>query len=125
MSVAGLYQYNFLVGIVPVLCCFPYNVLSRNKKEALKCLFVFCIPYMFLLLIVLWMVHATAAQFQVAQAKKLIDIFSLAYWQNYDLSVGRYIVVENFTLIFALCTLLGIVCVFRNPLLWGERYILG
>ncbi len=125
LSLAWLYKFSFLIGIFPLLFCIPFKGITQDKKELLKYILTFCLSYIFLLLSVLWLKSVGQWQFEQLDRVRLLEVFSLSYWEKYGRMIWWYVQGENFTPPFTWLTFLGIIIAFvvRKGLL--ERYIIG
>ena len=128
-SFAWAYKPNFLFGLLPFVFCFPFKVILKNKKHILKHALAFFIPYLLILVAILWLRHLGEWQFSLqltfAKAAKLFQFFSPSYWSHYGPNILWFSVAENYTAIFGILSLLGILLAFMkgNGLL--NRYIIG
>mgnify|MGYP001603310695 FL=1 len=52
-SIAGSYQYNFFIGILPCLCCFPYRLWRKDGKTFFQSFLNVSMPYAIFIALVL------------------------------------------------------------------------
>lgn len=162
-SIAWLYKFSFLIGVLPCLFCFPFTKLlllpklkSSNDNGPHKCgpyrcvetncrgaiyrarlinwrrkygpYVLFLLPYSVMVMAILWLVYVGQWQFdprETANRVSLFAIFKPAYWIKSGYWLWWFIKEENFTLIYTLLALAGIIVAFvkRQGLL--NRYIMG
>jgi len=128
-SIAWAYKPSFLFGLLPPVFCFPFKAILRNEKQILKYALGLFIPYLLILFTILWLKHAGQGEFSLqltfGKATKLFHFFSPSYWSHYGASISWFTVAENYTAIFSMLSLLGILLAFMkgNGLL--NRYIIG
>lgn len=126
-SIAWLYKFSFLIGALPFLFCFPVKSICKNKKEIFKNLLAAFLPFLVIIFAVVWLKRTGLWLWdaQVLKRIQLWEIFTLTYWEKYAVIIWRYIYMENFTLLFVVLALSGILLAFfkRRGLL--NRYIIG
>lgn len=125
-SLAWLYKFSFLIGILPFAICLPYRQIFWEKRRLiLKYALVFLAPYLVIVAAILWMKHTGQWQFEDIGRVKLFEIFSPQYWKKYGEMIRWYIFGENFTFIFFDLAIAGMALAFlrRKGLL--NRYIIG
>ena len=128
-SLAWAYKPNFLFGLLPFVFCFPFKMILRDKKQILKRALIFFVPYLLILFTILWLRHLGEWQFSLqltlAKAARLFQFLSPSYWSHYGQNILWFSVAENYTAIFGILSLLGILLAFMkgNGLL--NRYIMG
>jgi len=124
MSCAWLYRFNFIFGILPFLFCLPFKALFKEKKEPFKCALAFFLPYLTILAVFVLLSRLGQWDFKKVGGIKL-DIFSLTYWRNYGNTILWYIKGENYTPVYSILALLGILfALFKGSSLLN-RYIIG
>ncbi len=126
-SVAWLYEFNFLIGLFPFIFCFPFKSLFKSKNELLKTVAAFFSPYAIIAGVLMWLRHIGCWEFTGWEfaGVKFSQIFTPAYWARYGHAIWWYTKGENFTIVFLLTTLFGVITAFfkRGGLL--NRYIIG
>lgn len=125
-SIAWLYKFSFLSGILPFVICMPYKEILRHKRGAfLKYALAFMLPYLIIAASILWLKYTGQWEFEELHRVKPWEIFFPAYWKKYGRIIWWYVKGENFTLGFTLLTAGGIALAFlkRRGLL--NRYIIG
>jgi len=126
---AWAYKPNFLFGLLPPLFCFPFKVILRNKKQILKHSLAFLAPYLLIVFTIFWLRHLGEWQFSLqltfVKTAKLFQFFSPSYWSHYAKSILWFTVAENYTVIFSILSLLGILLAFMKGGGLLNRYIIG
>ncbi len=121
-AIAGLYQCNFLIGIVPFLFCFP---TQARGKDLLRFILVFLAPYLIMGAIAWGLSCGYDGAFASIPLFGISEAFTTAYWVKYGFSVWRYATAENFTLIFVLFAVLGAGLALSGLKSMAGRYIAG
>ncbi|MBM3255077.1 MAG: glycosyltransferase family 39 protein [Candidatus Omnitrophica bacterium] len=124
-SLAWLYKFSFLIGILPFLFCIPYKNVLKNRGRLVKYLVIISISYLPLLLSILWLKYIGQWEFEQLMRIKLFEIFTPLYWQKYGRMIWWYVRGENFTMLFTALTLLGILVSFAKRKTLLDRYIIG
>lgn len=127
-SAALIYKFSFFIGMAPFVFCFPFKSLFKDKKEFLKCVFAFCLPYFIVMLAVAWLINTGQWKFEAAHTLNRIqlwEIFTPGYWEKSWRIIWWYTVGDNYTYIYTALALLGVIIAFfkRKGLL--NRYIIG
>ena len=126
-SIAWLYEFNFLIGLFPFIFCFPFKSLFKDKNEFFKTVAALFSPYAIIAGALIWLKHIGCWEFSGWEFSgvKFSQIFTPAYWARYGPAIWWHTKAENFTIIFLLTTLFGIIIAFfkREGLL--NRYIIG
>lgn len=127
-SLAWLYKFSFLIGVLPIIFCLSYKQLFKEKKVLLKSLLMFILPYLVILIAFLWLRYIGQWTFDKQETMsrvKLFNVFLSSYWKNYGRMIWWYIRGENYTIIYTILALLGIFIAFfrRRSLL--NLYIIG
>ncbi len=112
---SGLYASNFIFGAIACLFFFPFQDFSKNKKELLKFALPFILPYVALFSIGVWLSFLRPGHFLKLDKMRLWDVFFSGYWQQHGRQIWWYIRGENFTLVFAILSLSGVIIAFLNP----------
>lgn len=127
-SLTWLYNPGFLIGLVPFLFCIPFRGLYKNikRKEIWKYAITFFLSYAAVPIAISDLHNKWQWRLQdIKLPKHLFDIFSFTYWTRNGHIIWQYADKENFTLLFILLTVIGIlITVFRKKGL-AERYIIG
>jgi hypothetical protein len=128
-SIAWAYKPNFLFGLLPLAFCFPFRGIFRRKKYIASYLLFFFMPYLIILFTILWLMRlgqgGFSLQLNFGNPTKLFQFFSPSYWSHYGAGIFWLTVAENYTVIFSILSLLGMLLAFLrgNGLL--NRYIIG
>lgn len=126
-SIAWIYKFSFIIGVLPFFICFPFKALLKNKKEALKSLLAISLPFLIIVLCIVWLKRTGLWLWdvQVLNRIQLAEIFTFDYWVKYGRMIWWYTYAENYTLIYVFLALLGIAVSFfkRRGLL--NRYCIG
>lgn len=121
-SIAGLYQCNFLIGIVPFLFCFTKQA---SGKDLLRFILAFLAPYLVMGAIALGLTVRYDVSFAPMSLSGIPEVFTPAYWGKYGWTIWRYATAENFTLIFVLFAVLGAGLAMSGLKSMPGRYIAG
>lgn len=124
-SAAWCYKFSFLIGLVPFLFCFPFSLLRRDRKDFLKCAVSFMLPYIIIILSILWLKRVGQWEFEGTSRIHLVDIFTPIYWHKFARTLWWYTVGENFTLVFFLLSVLGMAIAFMRRGGVLNRYLIG
>jgi 4-amino-4-deoxy-L-arabinose transferase-like glycosyltransferase len=124
-TIAWLYRFNFLIGVLPFIFCFPFRRIANKKKALVKYALTFFLSYVFLIIAFFWVGHLWPGKFQQQIGARLLDIFSFSYWNRYGAILSWYAGGENFTVIFFVTSLLGIMLAFLKAESLLDRYIIG
>lgn len=123
---SGLFKFSFLIGLLPFIFCFPFWPGYKRKTDAVKFLFFLLIPGLTVLSVFLWLEHRTGFIFEWGKSwHNWFDIYTFPYWQKYGRQILWYARMENFTLVFILLGMLGIIAAFFRKKDLLSRYILG
>ena len=125
LSFAWLYKFSFLIGLAPAFFYFPYTAIFKQKKELLRCVLAFLLPFSVILLAFLWLKYIGQWEFQELSRIKLLEVFSFTYWQKFGGMIRWYLVGENFTPVYILLASIGIVLAFVNRKGLLSRFIIG
>lgn len=125
ICVSWAYRPNFLIGLLPCVFCFPLRDIVRKNGPLLKHLFFFCLPFLSLLVLVSWLKFAQVIRVEALAPFFLFEIFTPSYWSNYGAPIIWYVGGENYTLIFAMMALLGIVYALIRAQALVDRYCIG
>jgi 4-amino-4-deoxy-L-arabinose transferase-like glycosyltransferase len=125
LSIAWVYKMSFFIALVPILFCLPLRTLWKNKREFFKQALFFTLPYLVIVFSIIWLMRIGQWEFEQLSRVKTWEIFTASYWQKYGKMIWWYVRGENFTWIYLLSTLSGIILAFfkRKGLL--NRYIIG
>lgn len=127
-SVASFYKLSFLIGIVPFIFSFPFKALYKEKKEFLKFIFVFCLPYLLIVGAIIWLVNIGQWKFEAAQTLNRIrvwEIFTPGYWEKSGRIIWWYTKGENYTYVYTFLAFSGILAALLKKKCLANRYILG
>lgn len=126
LSLAALYKFSFLFGILPFIFFVSVGSILKNKTRMIKDLFVALVPFSIFLAGMFWLKLTGQWGYVELDRIRLFDIFSLTYWLKNSWFILHYLVEENFTLPFVGLTLLGIgLALNQNFKGLMERYIVG
>ncbi|MCM8782480.1 MAG: glycosyltransferase family 39 protein [Candidatus Omnitrophica bacterium] len=119
-----LYRFNFLLGIIPFLLCFPFRELYK-KKHFVRCVVLFILPYV-LILVIIWKLNAIGQwDLMVFKPINCFKFFSPSFLKRTIWIVWLYAKQDNFTPIYTSLTLIGILlAIFKRKGLL-TRYIFG
>lgn len=126
--IAWLYKFSFLIGLLPLLFCFPYRRLLAERKERLGRLAAFILPYLAVLAAMFWLKRIGQWQFEQQETLGRIRLFALFtpdYWLKYGRMIWWYVSGENFTIIYALLAAFGILAAFIRRKGLVDRYLIG
>ena len=125
-SFAWVYKSSFLIGIIPFLFCIPSLSSYKKKKPVWKYVITFFLSYIGIPIAIAQIRDIGQWQWQgFGLPKGLFDMFSFDYWARNGQMIWWYINKENFTLVFALLALVGmLIAIFKKKGL-TERYIMG
>lgn len=116
MFIAG-YKLAFLFGIIPLMLIFPYREYFSGRKLLVVIVDTLLISWPVLSLFVYWFI---TGQISFSHSWKgrvdFFSIFSYAYWREYGNIIWRYTKNDNFTLVYFILFLWGVVS------LWGNFY---
>lgn len=123
-SLAWVYRFNFIMGTLPLLFCFPWRAVCKDRDKLINFIFALAIPYFIIPYAVGRLMHLGQWQFGSIDWS-FLEIFSAAYWKNFGKPIWLYVTQENFTPIFFVLGAFGILTAFlrRKDLL--SRYIIG
>ncbi|MCM8792534.1 MAG: glycosyltransferase family 39 protein [Candidatus Omnitrophica bacterium] len=124
-SLAWLYKFSFLFGVLPFIFCFPFRSILKERKQFFKTLYVPMFSYLIIPLTIFYLKYIGQWEFQELDRIKFFDIFHIDYWIKYGKMIRWYLVGENFGLVFLGLTILGILVAFNKKKKLAERYILG
>ena len=127
-SIAWLYKFSFLFGLLPFIFCLPVKALWNKKREILKYIAVFFISYLPIIIAIVWLRHVGQWEFDARENLnriRLFEVFSFSYWNRYGHAIWQYIYAENYTLLFSLLALTGIIIALRKRKGLLNRYIIG
>ncbi|MFA5146875.1 MAG: glycosyltransferase family 39 protein [Candidatus Omnitrophota bacterium] len=124
-SAAWLYKFNFIIGAAPFLLYLPSMIGKRGDKDFAFRLTGLFLPYVVVPAYLLWAHLSGQPAFNGFDAGKLAEIFSYPYWKDHGKTIWWYIKDENFTLIFAISSALGIAIAFFKRANPAARYIIG
>lgn len=122
---ASLYKISFLTGVVPLFFCFPYRTLLKDKKELFKTLFAYLSPYLLTVISLLWLILISHGQADDFRRVNMFEIFTSFYWQEYGRMMWWYVQGENFTIVFTLLAILGILIAILLRRDLAQRYLTG
>ncbi len=123
-SLSWLYESRFLIGVLPLIFCFPWKAMAKRKVEFLKSVFIILLSYAAVLIYIIWLKRAGYPLFDYKLINAL-EVFRPSYWRDYGSVILWYIKGENYTLIYSFLACCGIcLAVFKNK---GQlnRYIIG
>lgn len=124
---AWLYKQSFLIGIIPLLFCFPYRVIIKDKKMCLRSIFYFLAPYALIILAYFWLKVSGQWAFdsrETVSRINLVRIFTPYYWSRYGESLWRDVNL-NFTLVYIVLSFFGAILVFLKNRGILYRYVFG
>jgi len=128
-SVAWVYRPSFIFGMLPFIFYFPFANILRKKKEILRHALIFFIPYLVIPFVIFWLKHIgqwePGFQLTFVRIAKSFEIFHPFYWQQYGRAILWFVARENYTLVFSLLCLLGIMLAFIKGSGLLNRYIIG
>ncbi|MCM8795314.1 MAG: glycosyltransferase family 39 protein [Candidatus Omnitrophica bacterium] len=117
-----LYRFNFLLGVIPFLFCFPFRELYK-RKQFLKYVFIFILPYTLIPFIIYRL--SALGQWNLTVLGPINYPEFLNSLKKYIFPIWSYAQQENFTLIYTLLTLSGILLAILERKRLLSRYILG
>jgi len=124
LCLAWFYKFNFLIGVLPVLFCIPLRPLFKERKSALNFILLFLLPYLSILVFMLWVKASGRGEFYFS-ANSLLEPLRIAYWKNYGDAILWYLKGENFTFLYTLLACCGLfLALFKREGLLG-RYLAG
>jgi 4-amino-4-deoxy-L-arabinose transferase-like glycosyltransferase len=123
--IAWVYSFNYIFGALPFLFCLPFKEIARNKKVFLKSVFWLILPYAFLGGLLAWWLTKAGGWGDFAFRRLSLDIFSPGYWQKHGKVILWYTSSENFTPVFCILALIGIMLAFFKGSGLINRYIIG
>jgi hypothetical protein len=123
-SFALIYEYSFIIGLLPFVFCFPFKSLFKNKKDFFKFLPALLAPFLVMACVIVWL-KQPGLWLGILERVRIGEIFTYNYWNSYGKMIWWYVTGENFTHVFTLLTIWGIMAAFfvRESLL--NRYIMG
>lgn len=126
-SFAWVYEFKFIIGMLPFVFCFPFQSLFKNKKDFLKFLLGLLAPFLFMACGIAWLkrLGLWLWGFGMLERVRIWEIFTYNYWNSYGKMIWWYATGENFTYVYILLTICGITAALfiRRGLL--NRYIIG
>lgn len=127
-SIAWTYKFSFIVGMLPIFFYLPYNRFISNRKEFIRSMIAFVAPFIVTLAVFIWLKSVGQWEFEKSETFSRINIFSVlspAYWKQYGKIIAWYVCNENFTWVYTILTVAGVIGAFfrRKGLL--DRFIIG
>lgn len=123
--IAWVYSFNYIFGVLPFLFCLPFKEIARNKKVFFNSVFWLILPYAFLGGLLAWWLTNTGGWGDFAFRRLNLDIFLPGYWQKHSKVIFWYTSSENFTPVFCILALIGIMLAFFKGSGLLNRYIIG
>jgi len=126
--VAG-YKVSFLFGFIPLLFIFPYREYAALKRARAKLgeLLLLLLP-----LFLLFVYHMVIGQISFSASWKgrvsPLSVFTISYWRDYGPIIWHYVKNENFTLIYFVLSIGGIIKLwvdFKKDKSLFARYLRG
>ena len=125
-SAAWLYKFSFIIGILPFLFLLPLKSRKRGDRNlSLSGVLSLLAPYSVIAIAAFILLRSGQFSFDNFNARTLLDIFSPSYWKEYGKTIWFYMRYENFTPIFILLSILGIIMAFFKRKSLADRYIIG
>ncbi|MEW6074797.1 MAG: glycosyltransferase family 39 protein [Candidatus Omnitrophota bacterium] len=124
---AWLYKQSFLIGILPLLFCFPYKVFLKDLGKALRTIVSFVSPYALIALVFIWLKWSGQWVFDTHETVSRIDvlrIFSPYYWREYGSTIWENINL-SFTLMFIILSFFGVGVVILKEKGILRKYVFG
>jgi Dolichyl-phosphate-mannose-protein mannosyltransferase len=113
-TITAAYKLPFLIGYAPLLIVFPYRQYSKSTRTSvtLRQLVVFILPILSLLS---YWFAANQLHFPSCSGRlNLLSAFTFSYWQKNASIIWHYAVAENYTFIYFLLFLTGLVALWFN-----------
>lgn len=122
---AWLYKPSFLVGALPLLFCIQLKDTAETRKDFLRLALSAAVPYFIILSAFLWIRYGSQQGAHPFSELSPFYMFTADYWKKYGAAIWRYVSLENFTPVFTITALLGILFAFLKKKTLTERYIIG
>ncbi|MCX5713985.1 MAG: glycosyltransferase family 39 protein [Candidatus Omnitrophica bacterium] len=120
-----LYKGSFIIGLVPLAFCLPFQRSFKDSSKFLKDVALLLMPYLMFIATILWFKRTGQWGFQELDRVKILEIFTPGYWRQYGGIIWWYIYQENFTLLFTVTTIGGLIVLFSKGLNLAVRYAAG
>lgn len=128
-SCAWIYKFNFLIGIVPLIFCLPFKkIFSKSSHELLRYLGVVCLSYSLILITYVLLRYLGQWEFGHVDTLgriKIFEVFTYNYWFKYGKIILSYAVHENYTWIFGLLSLCGVIIALIKRKGLINRFVIG
>lgn len=115
LTITACYKISFLIGFAPLLLIFPYKKYALEKRisSIVKEAAIFISPP---ILLFLYWIRTKQISFSVHWEGRVdfLSVFSISYWEEYGGTIWHYIERENFTAIYFLLFLYGIILLWSN-----------
>ncbi len=125
LSMACLYSFNFVIALIPYIPSFPLGKYLKDKKNLVKAAFIFFVSLSPLIVEAVWLKNLGQNSLLLLEKVKPLDIFTANYWFEHGRAIWWYAAKENFSIMYVVLALAGIVAAFfkRKGLL--NRYLMG
>ncbi len=108
-SIAFFYRVYFLIGLLPCLWVLGSCLRARENNDKAKIVVMFFLPYALFSAVVAMMVgKGYLSLSDIIQTKAIFSIFTFAFWNSFGQTLWWYFVGENFTVVFAALTIVGV-----------------
>jgi 4-amino-4-deoxy-L-arabinose transferase-like glycosyltransferase len=122
--ICWLYSFNFIFGALPFVFCLPFRDMLRDKNNFWKFILALTLTFAVLVSLSLWFKQAGGGiEFVYKRLKP--EILSLSYWRQHAAVISWYTKGENFTPVFSILALLGVILAFLKGSGIVNRYIIG
>jgi hypothetical protein len=118
-----LYSFNFIFGVLPCLFCMPFKTLFKKRRSFFLFVLSLVLPYALIIIAIAYLKQT--GQGSALGYKLNFEIFSPSYWQQHGQIISWYIKGENYTPVFAILTLLGLILALSCGSGLLNRYIIG
>ena len=125
LSAACIYRFNFFIGVIPFILCLPFQRFLNNRRKLLKTIVIFFLSLLPLITAVILLRYFKRWDFREFHAIRPFNIFTAGYWAQHGRMVWWYAKQENFTPIYTVLALSGIIAAFFKRKGLVNRYIIG
>ncbi len=120
---AWAYRFNFIVGILPVIFCFPFKKLCSEKRAFLKFLLAALLPFLLILGVLAFIRLSGMSEFHYRFCSW--EAFQPSYWREHKDTILWYVTGENFTSLLSVLATWGVFLAFFRRKTLLDRYLMG
>lgn len=125
-SAAFLYKAPFIIGLLPLIPCLVMSVPPAGKKKKPSAQIISLLfPYLVTAAIIFMAYRSAYISMHSPEWPGPLEVFKFSYWKEHGTTIWTHIRSENFTIVYAASSIIGIlIALFRRRDLL-ERYIAG